>query len=291
MIFRNKKNIHTHYRFKSLNTYISREWLAEEKKKYRTVFDVSEMTYLYVELAFYNKLFEKKEWEVGITLKCFKLKNETEKEQICVIHTQFHVNPEDAVAYLREGWGHKDLGFWKRGDYVWEVYFEEQFIEKKYFYVENGGQVTPHKNPYFDIQNVRLYEGANNGTVKKSRKYYTQFKREETRYIWTEFNIKNLQLDSWYCELFFYFYNETGQLKGETVELKRIEVSDREVEVVTGWGSDITGSWYLNKCRIEVVFMDTLIAIIPFEVGKEFMEGTPTLLKEWQSQNYCFTLN
>jgi len=279
MIFRSRKNVNALYKFKSLKVYASTEWLADGKKKYRTVFDISEVTYLYVELSFYNKLFDEEEWETDANLKCFKLLDNNRKESICDIHTEVRVDPEDVIVQVREGWGHKDTGFWTRGDYVWEVYIGEDFVGKKYFYLEDGGLIRADDNPYFDINTTQLYEGPNMGVIEKSRKYYTHFKGSESRYIWTEFNIENLQTTSWYCELFFYFYNESGQLKGHTTELKKIEGSDEDVSIVTGWGSDTKGSWYLNKYRIEVVFMDTLIAVIPFEVGQEFMEGSPPVLK------------
>ncbi len=279
MIFRSKKNNTTFYKFKSLKVYASTEWLADGKKKYRTVFDTSEVTYLYVELSFYNKLFDEEDWDITANLRCFRLLDKSRKEQICDIYTDLRISKEDAVIQVREGWGHKDKGFWTRGDYIWEVYMEHEFIGKKYFYIEDGGTVEPDDNPYFEINSTRLYEGPNMGIIEKSRKYYTRFKGSEVRYIWTELNIENLQTSSWYCELFFYFYNEAGQLKGHTTELKKIQADDEEVAIVTGWGSDTKGSWFLNNYRIEIVFMDKLIGVIPFEIGEEFTEGTTPILR------------
>ena len=46
------------YKFKSLLTYGSDEWMANSSKKYRTVFDKDETTYIRAEFAFYNKLFD-----------------------------------------------------------------------------------------------------------------------------------------------------------------------------------------------------------------------------------------
>ena len=46
------------YKFKDLKVYASTEWLADNKKKYRQVFDRFETTYVYAELSFFNKYFE-----------------------------------------------------------------------------------------------------------------------------------------------------------------------------------------------------------------------------------------
>ena len=54
------------YKFKSLNIYSSDEWMANATKRYRTVFDKAETTYIRVELAFYNKLFDEEDWDCKI---------------------------------------------------------------------------------------------------------------------------------------------------------------------------------------------------------------------------------
>ena len=46
------------FKFRELKVYASTEWLADNKKKYRQVFDRYETTYVYAELSFYNKHFD-----------------------------------------------------------------------------------------------------------------------------------------------------------------------------------------------------------------------------------------
>ena len=46
------------FKFKELRTYSSTEWLADNKKKYRQVFDRYSISYVYAELSFYNKLYD-----------------------------------------------------------------------------------------------------------------------------------------------------------------------------------------------------------------------------------------
>jgi hypothetical protein len=59
------------YKFKALNVYASTEWLANNKKKYRQVFNSQNCTYIYAELTFYNKLFDEEAWNVNVELRCF----------------------------------------------------------------------------------------------------------------------------------------------------------------------------------------------------------------------------
>ena len=57
------------HKFKELKVYASTEWLADNKKKYRQVFDRLETTYIYAELSFYNKYFDIEDWEIDVELK------------------------------------------------------------------------------------------------------------------------------------------------------------------------------------------------------------------------------
>ena len=59
------------YKFKSLKVFASDEWLANRTREYRTVFDRMETTYISGELAFYNKLFDERDWECLVTMKAY----------------------------------------------------------------------------------------------------------------------------------------------------------------------------------------------------------------------------
>jgi len=268
------------YKFKDLSVYSSTEWLADGKKKYRTVFENIETTYLYAELSFYNKLFDEEDWDTAIRLKAFRLNDKGKKEDLCDVKLDnYKVSKEDNIVQIREGWGNKDAGaFWVRGDYLWEAYIDEELVGRKKFYVESGGPVIGDDNPYIAVDFVKLYEGPNKGVGEGERNYYTCFRAKDTRYIWAELHLNNLQPSSWYAELFFNFYNDAGQLKGRTVELRKINVNEESLIVTTGWGSDTPGSWYTDKYRLEVIFMDQLVAVVPFEAGDDWLKGENTTI-------------
>ncbi|MBX2841927.1 MAG: AAA family ATPase [Flammeovirgaceae bacterium] len=267
------KQLEKKYKFKDLKVYSSTEWLAEGNKKYRKVFENTETTYLYAELSFFNKLFDEEDWKVAINLKCYRY-NGTSKESVCNLDIEKEVETDENIVFVREGWGHEEPGhIWKRGDYLWEAYIDEELVGTTYFYIENGGPVTLYDNPYFEINSIKLYEGPKSGVENSKRKFLKQFQDKDTRYVWVEFNLENAQDRAWFCELNFNFYNDAGQLKGSTSELKQIKSSENEITIITGWGSDNKGSWYHDKYKLEIVFMDHLIAVVPFDCGNSIVEG------------------
>ncbi|HMR89441.1 MAG TPA: AAA family ATPase [Saprospiraceae bacterium] len=264
------------FKFKELRVYSSTEWLADNKKKYRQVFDRYETSYIYAELSFYNKLFDTDVWEVDIELKCFEIKNN--KKQLCSLTFKKQVSKFDNVVYVREGWGNKKEGsFWKKGTYYWEAWIDGEKVTTKYFYVEDVGDFSllEDSNPYVSLHSLKLYEGQYDDVLEEDRSYMVAFSSEESRYIYTEIKLDNKILeDNWHCELFVKFYNESRELKGQVVRLHNVRKEDKIIKVTAGWGANTKGSWKQGQYSIEVVFMDKLLAVVYFEVGDEFLEGT-----------------
>ena len=266
------------YKFKELKIFSSTESMVGNTRRYRQVFENLETTYLYAELSFYNKEFDEEEWKTKINLKAFQIKKE-KREELCDLTKELTIGKDQNIVMVREGWGNKDAGdYWKRGDYEWEAYIDGELIGTQKFHIENGGLVTADNNPYININSIKLYHGPDAGTPIDQRKYLTKFNAKETEYLWVEVNIENLQSQSWYCELFFNYYNDSGQLKGSATEMKYINSADKEKTILSGWGSPTKGTWYNDKYRMEITFMDQLIAVIPFDVGDEFVEGSVSVL-------------
>jgi len=102
------------YKIRDRKVYASKEWLAENRKKYRQVFDRAETTYLYAELSFFNKRFDVSEWDFECVIKAFT----KDDKEICDMKVHRRVSAEDQVVYIREGWGmDKNGAFWKKGTY------------------------------------------------------------------------------------------------------------------------------------------------------------------------------
>lgn len=263
------------FKFKSINVYSSTEWMANSTKKYRTVFDTGETTYLYTELAFYNKLFDEQDWEAKFNLKCFSLDGKKRKE-LCNIDSKRTITKDENIVYIRDGWGMDKAGaFWTRGDYVWESYIDDELVGSKKFYVENMGVVTTDTNPYFDVQSLKIYVGGYDGVIKDRRTYLKKINRKTAQYLFAEFSFINKCENDWFCEVFYNFYDDANQLKGQVTSVKYVE-KNRKNEVITfeeGWGNSTPGTWIDNSYSVEIVFMDTLVAVAEILVGDEEEEG------------------
>ncbi len=267
------------FKFRELKVYASTEWLADNKKKYRQVFDRYETSYIYAELSFHNKLFDVEDWEIEVELRCFSLKKG--RKEICALPLKKKVSKYDNVVYIREGWGNKNEGsFWKKGTYYWEAWIEGEKVATKYFYVEDASKdALAGENAYVEVQSLRLYEGPYDDVNEDDRVYYKNFSSEETRYIYVEIILRNLHTSkAWQCELFTKFYNDARELKGQVIRLQRIEKRDEIIKITAGWGSNVKGSWREDRYSAEIVFMDKLLAIVPFQVEEEFEEGIAGVL-------------
>lgn len=269
------------HKFKALKTYASTEWLAESKKKYRQVFDKNELTYIYAELSFFNKLFDEEDWDAKIQLKAFSQPSDKRKKgiEICSIDVAKAVSKDLNIVYIREGWGMEKKGvFWKAGSYYWEAYIDEVKVGSQQFYIYDAGMVSASNNPYLEIEHVKLYEGSNQDSSKRNPLYLKEFHSDETRFVWIEFKSKNKLASAWMAELVFNFYNDARQLKGRTVELYPVKENQKDILITSGWGSDHKGTWFPDNYTVEIVFMDTLIGIVPFKVDKTIVEGDNQLL-------------
>lgn len=264
------------FKFKDLLFYVSKEWLAYDKKKYRSVFDRSEVNYIFIELSLHNKLFDQSEWELHCEVKAYEQSSGT---HICTIEVTRTVSSDEPIAYIREGWGMEPSGtFWKKGVYKWEAWVNNELVVQKQIYILDGGPVNDEQNAYLDVSTLKLYEADYTDRPADSRTYYRTFERNETRYVWAELVAKNLlyQKEAWHCELYFNFYTSTGALKGHIYELIHVQPEDELIQCTEGWGSEEVGTWYEDVYRLEIVFMDSLLAVYPFNVGNHFEESDGT---------------
>ncbi len=278
-------NNNENYKFRDLKVYSSTEWLAKNKKRYRQVFERYACTYVYAEFSFYNKKYDIEEWEISITLKCFSNKRGGPKE-ICSLPIKRKVSKHDHVVYIREGWGNKKIGaFWKKGAYYWEIWVEEENIRTKEFYVEDADKEIEEKTPYINIKSIKLFEGSAQDILKRQRIYYKTFSQELTRFICLELILENqLYGKAWHAEVLFKLFNESRELKDEFIHLQKVEKKEATITITAKWGSSVKGSWRTGLHYIDIVFMDSILATIPFEVKEDHEKGIiGVLLPERQS--------
>jgi len=263
------------YKFKTLRVFASDEWLANRSREYRSVFDRSETTYISAEIAFYNKLFDEQDWETTVTLKAFS-HADGKKKELCSQDEKRKIRLDENVVYINKGWGMATPGsFWTAGEYSWEAYIDGELIGTKRFYIEDVGKVTADHNPFFDIESIRFFTGDYNAVNNENKVYLKQISRNETQYLYAEFKFRNKVASEWNCELFFNWYNASGLLKARIERFRKIEAGklNEIFPFNEGWGNDIPGTWKDNHYRLEIVFMDTVIAVLHLDTGEEDEEG------------------
>lgn len=265
------------YKFKSLKSYSSTEWLAHDSKKYRRVFERYDLTYVYAELSLYNLQYKKENWTAKIDLICYQ-KRPRKNKLICKLEFSREVSENEPVYHLREGWGHKKEGsFWKKGTYYWEAWVNEQLVGTTYFYVEEPLETENEMaNPFVEIQSIRLFEGPYEGVEEGKRRYLTAFDLAATRFVYVEVILKNLQPEEdWHCELFINFLTESRELKGRAVRLVHVEEGEETINIIGGWGASTPNSWRMEDYTVEIVFMEELLATVDFSFEDEEETGIP----------------
>ncbi len=277
MALKNKKEeaLGGNYKIKGLKVFGSKENLYNNVKKYRKVYDVIESTYIYCEFSFYNKLFDESDWDAKIRFVC---RNQKTKEQICELEKETVIAKEQNIIFLREGWGTQEPGWWKKGVCEWEVFINDVSVGSTDFYIVDGGIVTQQFNPYFEIEKIHLFESARVGLPAKDRIYLKAFSSAITRYINIEMTLKSLRTeeDFFPLELQFQFYNDSGQQKAFMSYFKLFTDQPKTITLDTGFGADTPGYWFEDNYTLEVIFMDQMIAVIPFIVTDfEEIESDP----------------
>ncbi|HJW28536.1 MAG TPA: AAA family ATPase, partial [Saprospiraceae bacterium] len=245
-------------------------------KKYRKVFDRFETTYMRVEFSFFNKLFDEEDWDTSIRTKSFYL-NGSQKNELSNWEEKRKISKDENIVVIRHSWGNAIPGdYWRKGNYVWEGYIDDVKVGEAFFYVEDLGQAAPGENLFFDLDSIKLFEGDYNAATATDRKYVKKFNAAATRYIFGEVNYKNKVDKDYYCEFIFMFSDSDGQLRGSHSYMLYIppNTKDKIYTSYASWGSDNPGTWKAGSYVLEVVFMDNLIATVPFEVGDAMEEGS-----------------
>lgn len=268
------------FKFKSLSTYSSDEWMANSTKRYRTIFDKAETTYLRFEVALYNKLFDEEDWTAKSVVTCEEVLT-TGNRIICTLDSDLKVSKDDNIVYIRDGWGTPNAGtFWKKGTYQWVATIDGVNIGSQRFYVEDVGLVTKHINPYFSIEHVKLYHGNVDGWSQRSRRYLKTFNKETTQYVWAEVRIKVSTPLAFNYEVFLNYVDDSGQHKAHQKKTGYIDANKKDFSYTLdlGWGNDVPGSWKDDKYALEIVFMDALIGAVSFDCSDKEEEGLLPLI-------------
>jgi AAA+ superfamily predicted ATPase len=269
-------------KFRDMKVHSSDDWMAGGTKKYRKVFDRFETTYMRVEFSFFNKLFDEQDWDASIRTKSFFI-NGSQKNELSNYEEKRKILKDENIVYIRHSWGNATPGgYWRKGTYVWEAYIDDVKIGETTFYIEDVGQGQPGENLFFEIDSIKLFEGPGIAPPFNERKYLKTFSQKDTRFLWGEFNFKNKTAIDYYVELIYYFYDGDGLLKGSHNYVTYVapNTAGQIQTSYASWGAELAGSWKSDSYTLEVIFMDNLIAIVPFTVTEMAEEGQVNVITD-----------
>jgi hypothetical protein len=91
--------------------------------------------------------------------------------------------------------------------------------------------------------------------------------------VWIELNFDNhkRKTKDIAVEFLFNFRSSSGYLKGSVSKIFFVKPEDDQFSVTIGWGSDIIGTWSRGDYFAEVIFMDHMLAQVPFEIGDDYV--------------------
>ncbi len=274
MIF-NKNKSEKNYKLKELGVY-AWDRSVGTKKKFRKLFEKAELNYLSTELCIYNKLFDEENWSMEIMLVAHKLENGKHSKKICEKKETVEVEKEDNIFRYSFGWGSDKRGsYWDAGIYEWEAFIDGDYIASAKFYIEDIGLVTSKNNPYLSIVSLKTYEAPNGDLDIDDRVYLKTFNVNTTRYIMGELKFTNQVTHEWHCEMFFNIYDDTGMQVGSSDSFFIVTPesgSGEDFTITAGWGATNKGTWIEDSYTMEVIFMDKVVAVIPFTIGDKEIE-------------------
>ena len=259
------------FKVKSIKTFVDPESLMFGERKYRKVFDESEVKYVYPEVSLFNKKFDEDEWTAKAQFLIF---NDVTNEKIADYTKDYLVTKEMNTVNLNEGWGKDTGGFWTKGTYRFEFIVNGIKAGNCIFYIVNYGVWKPDNNPYFNIKSMKLYESGTEDPQKGKRVYLKQFSEANTRYINLEITLENLLLNEKHnpIELQFNIYTASGFKKAFLEYFYYFGDYRFLLEFSNGYGSVSGGYFTKDNYTFEVIFMGRLLAVIPFSVGAEIIQ-------------------
>lgn len=256
------------YKFKSLKVHGSNEWLYGSQKKYRQVFNVKSIKYIYVELALNNLKFDESDWLITVNFKAFDVNNYL----LCDKPVTQTVTRAEDTAYIRYSWGKADPGvYWTKGSYRWEAWAEGVLLGSANFHMLDEGEVSQENNPYFSLSSIKLYEGPFEDIPYGQRNYLKVFSAARARYMWIEIEGENLQFgkSAWQGEFFIRIRSKVGDNIAEIRDYYTYNNNMKLIRFARGWGSREAGSWYDGEYIIEVVLLEQMLGTVYVKFAAE----------------------
>jgi hypothetical protein len=136
------------------------------EKKYRRIFDKSELTAITAELKLYNKKFDEEDWESKVEFFIW-FNSDTEKMILDTYETTLGALAIENIVSLKYTFEPYDEDEWEPGSYSLELWIDDEKAESIDFTLINEGTLSNDENPYFEVFGLKLFEDTDVPEPKK----------------------------------------------------------------------------------------------------------------------------
>ncbi|MCX7697736.1 MAG: AAA family ATPase [Bacteroidales bacterium] len=253
--------------------YISDEWF-NSKKKYRTVFERHEIDKINIEIELFNLLYQKEEQNIYVRISLIEMVNNQE-EVIGKVEYKQEIGKEDKFIYLRHRI--EEIGVMRTHipEKKCEVYVNDKLEGTLLFYINDVGQLTHKYNPYFDIVEIRLFNGNEIDDINKITPLKV-FKRDAIQYMYVDLVVKNKVSQLCYLEFSYRYMDKNGFIKGEAGIIEKLTPQNGEiVHFYTGWGrSEASSEIYPQDIYfVDILLLGQIIARVQAVIADEEIVG------------------
>ncbi len=256
----------TYFKIKDLKFYCNAESLIHNSRKYRSVFEQSEITYLFSDFKFYNIKFNEQDWKAAITSICYRLDNQGNKTDKLFENKnkEIVVSKTENIKTHIESWGSQTPGsFWKEGKYCWEIQINNKTVVEKVFTINNFGPVSNNINPYFFFENLQFYKASIESKESGNYEYLYQINPAEIKYLGIELKVL-VKLDvAFDYEFYIVINNRKGVPKAFFNYVGHIEAGNKfkSITIRNTWGSTTKGTAYKKGTYyVSILFMEKLFS-------------------------------
>lgn len=187
------------------------------------------------------------------------------------------------TAYLSNGWGWEDPGYWEPGTYRVDVLIKGVKVAEKQFsiYADDAVSTTQQNKPALEqttaagtVEFVELtfYEEDGEVDVTPDPVYVTEFPKSKTRYIYFHVTIRNLLygIRPQTPDIVGKYYKSDGTYLGESSAAVLVGPDLDLTYLSNGWGWADPGYWETGIYRVDVLVNGAKVAEKKFSVYADY---------------------
>jgi hypothetical protein len=163
----------------------------------------------------------------------------------------YTIKPEWVISWYQRGWGYAEPGHWGPGKYKIVVTMDGRKLgERTFTIVESKAEAGGYR-----VQKIRCFESGSKPPDKPQRQYRSQFNANDTRFVWCEVEVENLQCGQGDHShpIQWKFYDPKGAVLATVDANFSIKSIWDRAWHQSGYGWNDAGHWTPGTYRVEVL--------------------------------------